>query len=205
MPGCSPAAYCPMAAMSGWSWTASNIATGQRGEAAYTIDYITQFPEIIMKLRGRRHTQMFVDGGADLNESLFVDVRYGEPQYRSRTDLYNETLQLTAGIDVERRTRFWGGALRAYGAIGIGWRREQIEPLRSTVNATESSSRGVASFATGVRVFAASAPNQGDFTLDVGLEWVLPFSSDRVALDGESIRVQRDTLSLGLGLSFGFP
>lgn len=184
---------------------ASNIATLHRAEAAYTFDYITQFPDIIVKLRGRRHTQMFVNADSVLNESLFVDARYGKPQYRGRTDLYNETLQVTAGIDIERATRIWDGALRAYGSIGVGWRREQLDPLQSSVSAAESSTRTVASVGSGVRVYATSLPNRGDFALDVGWELVLPLSSDRVTVGSELIRVQRDTLSVGLGVSFGFP
>lgn len=177
----------------------------QQAEAAYTFDYVMQFPDIILKLRGRRRTNLFVTEDSALNESLFLDVRYGKPQYRGRADLYNETIQLTAGIDIERETRIWGGALRTYGSIAVGWRREQLDPLQSPVNAIESSSRGVATVGTGVRVFAASLPNRGAFALDVGFELLLPFSSDRVALGSELIRVQRDTMSVGLGMSFGFP
>ena len=129
---------------------------------------------------------------------------YGEPQHEDDPMIYRDTVQAGAGIEWERRLEVGGGVTSAYFRVGAGWREEQIfgDDERAGEN-SETVSRGVALGGAGLRFDAGELFAGYNLRILLGLSAVVAFSDARVDMEGESYRVQRPSVAIGLGLTLG--
>jgi hypothetical protein len=136
---------------------------------------------------------------------VFGDVRYGKPALGTAPDKYAKVTQLAVGIEHEDRPGFLPRWLAAYGAVGAGWRREELfGELDLTTARADAEDSAVLTGEAGVR--AAMQPASQDWRLRVqlGLSGWLPTNSQRVAFGDGSERILKPDASLLIGATLDF-
>jgi hypothetical protein len=118
--------------------------------------------------------------------------------------IYRRSIQVGAGIEWERRLTHRNGWASVYGSVGAGWREERIFGDDDRLGEhSDSVSRGVALVGLGARFDAGELFSGLNYRIQLGLTGWVPFSDATLQMSGEEFRVQRPTLALSLGLSFG--
>ena len=160
-------------------------------------------PDVLFELSGKHRSALLTPSNAAWQESVFVDVRFGEPQYRDNSSIFTRTEQLAAGLEWERPLGVKLPWISLYSALGLGWRMEELtgdgafrdEP-------SEPVGRGVMTLAAGLRFNAANLGRRWRYRVQIGATGVLPFRASDVMFAGQSLAVQEPQLGLVLGMSF---
>jgi hypothetical protein len=162
-------------------------------------------PDVHVQLVGRLRTSWFTRKDSMWRESTLLDIRYGEPQYKSDDSLFIRSQQVTAGMEWERPLTKGTNWLSFYGSIGAGWRGEQLH--RSTTMADEQSETvgsAVVTAATGLRFFAAMLGQRWNYRIQLGLSAWAPLDDASVQLGGEQFSLQEPAIGIALGMTFDY-
>jgi hypothetical protein len=162
-------------------------------------------PDVHVQLLGKLRSHWFTNADSVWHESVFLEVRYGEPQYGSDESLYVESLQVGAGLEWER---YWNPSTRwisFYSAVGLGWRNEQLDlEDRTSSEQSEKVGSGVVTAATGLRFDMAILGRGWNYRFQLGLTAWAPLEGADVLLDGQQYSIQKPGVALVLGMSFDF-
>lgn len=174
-------------------------------EPRASIEFNFLVPDFQLQLLGKHRTDLFTDRNSRWRESVFVDVRYGRPQFGDDETQYLDSKQLGAGMEWERN---WSDAIRwvaYYAAIGIGYRSEQLISDDEFIGAkSDVAKRAVVTAGTGLRFNATSLGARWNYRLQLGLTAWAPLSDADVLLDGDQYSIQKPSLAIVLGMSFDF-
>jgi hypothetical protein len=163
------------------------------------------FPDVEVQLVGKLRSNIFIKDDSAWNQSLFVDLRYGEPQYGSDESQYLHTQQIGVGVEWERRLSQKTQWVSFYGSLGAGWREEQLEEENGFGNSTSDNiGRTVIIAGAGLRLNTASLGRSWSYRLDLGLTAWVPLEDARVELDGAQYLLQKPSLALILGMTFDY-
>ncbi len=169
----------------------------------FGIEFGFLLPDVELKLAGKKRFSLLTDANSIWRESAFVDFRYGKPQYEDDDSLFVDAFQVSAGMEWERPVAVGVNWLSYYGALGAGWRNEQL--IRDGVGTSEKSQsvgKAVATGAAGVRFFAAAMGESWNYRLQLGLVATLPLGDQSVTLGAESFTLQEPSLGIMLGMTF---
>jgi len=169
------------------------------------IDTGITVPDVLLNVTGRHQSDWLNGGDSTWQRSLFVTVGYGEPQHDDDPEIYRRTQQVGVGIEWEKPLGIRNGWASVYGSLGAGWRQERIFGYENKRISTESDTVGRGALLTGVglRFNAGELVSRFSFRIQLGLSAWVPFSDARVDMEGESYRVQRPSVVIGLGLTLG--
>jgi hypothetical protein len=169
----------------------------------YGVEFGFLVPDVELQLAGKKRTSLLVKESSIWRESALVDVRYGKPQYENDDSLYVESFQLSAGLEWERPVSVGNNWLSYYGALGGGWRSEQL--YRDNLSVSEKSStegKVVLTGAAGIRFFATTMGANWNYRLQLGLSAVVPISDETVQLETEQFTLHEPKLAISLGMTF---
>lgn len=162
-------------------------------------------PDVHVQLVGKIRTNWFTGDNSVWQESTLLDIRYGEPQYKSDDSLFIRSQQITAGMEWERPLTAGMNWLSFYGSVGAGWRDEQLHRSTATVNEqSESVGSAVVTAAAGLRFFAATLGQRWNYRIQLGLNGWVPLDSVNVQLAGEQFSLQESAIGIALGMTFDF-
>jgi hypothetical protein len=162
-------------------------------------------PDVHVQLVGRLRTNWFNGEDSVWQESTLLDLRYGEPQYKSDDSLFIKSQQITAGMEWERPLTENASWLSFYSSVGAGWRSEQL--LRSTTMTSEKTKTvgsAVLTAAAGLRFLAATLGQRWNYRIQLGLSAWAPLDNASVQLGGEQFTLQESAISIALGMTFDF-
>jgi len=162
-------------------------------------------PDVHVQLVGRLRTNWVTGEDSVWRESTLLDLRYGEPQYKSDDSLFIKSQQITAGVEWERRLTEKVSWLSFYSSVGAGWRSEQL--LRSTTMTNEKTKTvgsAVLTAAAGLRFLAATLGQRWNYRIQLGLSAWAPLDNASVQLGGEQFTLQESAISIALGMTFDF-
>jgi len=162
-------------------------------------------PDVQVQLAAKLRSNLFPGPDSRWRESIFVDTRFGEPQYQDDASLYVRSRQLSVGMEWERSlpdTLEW---ISAYGSLGIGWRNEKlIGDLDLTGEQSESVGKATALLSTGLRFASANLGAGWRYRLQLGLTSWIPSSSSEVMLAGQPFTLLKSGFGLSLGMTFDY-
>jgi len=162
-------------------------------------------PNIHLRFAGRWPTRIFTNAGSEWRESTIVAASYGEPQYKNKTSIFVDSLQLEFGTDLEHPLSVRGSWLSAYVTTGVGWRSEELINVNSGNDRRSGSvSRAVLSVGTGLRIAAADLGERGSYRIQLGLTGRLPIRDATLMIDEVALRAQKPALEIQLGMTFDF-
>lgn len=173
--------------------------------AEWAIDFAFLVPDAEIQLAGRKRSSLFVSRGSAWQESLFAEIRYGQPQYKSMNDVFVDTLQVGVGMDWERPVSPGVNWLSFYTSTGIAWRSEELN--RNVDDASVAApgvDSGAITVSTGLRFFATTLGKRWNYRLQLGLNAILPFGDETILLMGDQFTLLESRLGLSLGMSFDF-
>jgi len=187
------------------------VSSGVRSANKYVespavgIEFGFLLPDVEVKLAGKKRTSLLVSDETVWRESLFVDLRYGKPQYDNDDTLFVDTYQVSAGLEWERPVANDVNWLSYYGSLGAGWRQEQLN--RDNAGAVEKSSnvgRAVVTGGTGLRFFAATMGDRWSYRLQFGIVATVPLKKANVQIGTDQFTLQKPSLGIMLGMSFDY-
>lgn len=162
-------------------------------------------PDVHVQLVGKLRTSWFTRKDSKWRESALLDIRYGEPQYKSDDSLFIRSQQVTAGMEWERPLTDGASWLSFYGSVGAGWRGEQLHRSTSTINEqTGTVGSAVVTAATGLRFFAATLGQRWNYRIQLGLNAWVPLDEANVQLGGEQFSLQESAVGIALGMTFDY-
>jgi len=162
-------------------------------------------PDVHVQLVGKLRTNWFTRKDSKWRESTLLDIRYGEPQYKSDDSLFIRSQQVTAGMEWERPLTTGASWLSFYGSVGAGWRGEQLHRSTSTINEqTGTVGSAVVTAATGLRFFAAMLGQRWNYRIQLGLNAWVPLDEVNVQLGGEQFSLQESAVGIALGMTFDY-
>lgn len=169
------------------------------------IEFNFLVPDVHVQLVGKLRTNWLTGKNSVWQESALLDIRYGEPQYKSDNSLFIRSQQVTAGMEWERPLIEGASWLSFYGSVGAGWRDEQMH--RSTPTTNEQSGTvgsAVVTAATGLRFFAATLGQRWNYRIQLGLNAWLPLDETNVQMGGEQFSLQESAVGIALGMTFDY-
>ena len=187
------------------------VSSGKRGAMPRTrnqrfgVEAAILMPNIHLRFAGRWPTRIFTNAGSEWRESTIVAASYGEPQYKNKTSIFVDSLQLEFGTDLEHPLSVRGSWLSAYVTTGVGWRSEELINVNSGNDRRSGSvSRAVLSVGTGLRIAAADLGERGSYRIQLGLTGRLPIRDATLMIDEVALRAQKPALEIQLGMTFDF-
>lgn len=173
-------------------------------QSRFSLDAAITIPDVHLMATGRYASQWLNRGAPSWQRSLFVQTAYGEPQHDDDPMIYRRSIQVGAGIEWEKRLTHRNGWASVYGSVGAGWREERIFGDDDRLGEhSDSVSRGVALVGLGARFDAGELFSGLNYRIQLGLTGWVPFSDATLQMSGEEFQVQRPTLAISLGLTFG--
>ena len=171
----------------------------------FNIELGVIFPDIQLQLAAKLRSSLISGPDSKWRESIFVDGRFGEPQYEDNVNLYVQTRQIAAGMEWERPLPDALNWISAYGSIGIGWRTEKLlGDLQLDGEQSESVGRATALLGTGIRFAAANLGAGWRYRLQLGLTSWIPSSRSDVMLAGQSFRLHKTGFNLTVAMTFDY-
>ena len=162
-------------------------------------------PDIQVQLAGKFRSRLFTSGDTGWRESVVLETKLGEPQYGSNNSVFVRSRQLTVGLEWERQLSNDAPWISAYGALGGGWRSEQLIGDNALAGQkSETTHRGVLNGATGLRFNAAKLGRDWQYRLQLGIAAWAPLNDATVLLNNEAFRVQKPALGITLGMTFEY-
>jgi hypothetical protein len=172
-------------------------------KAALDVGFL--LPNVHVQLAARYRSNFFIDDDSSWRQSVLLETRYGEPQFEDNTSVFVRSLQVAAGLEMERVLSIDLPWMSLYGSLSAGYRSEQL--LGDNVLAGQRSStigRAVFGAGTGLRFNAAALGAAWSYRLQLGLTAWFPTSDSEVALAGGSYRIQKPALAILLGMTFEY-
>jgi hypothetical protein len=187
--------------------TSSGVRRGNKYVEAprLGIEFGFLLPDVEAKLATKLPSNILIREDSLWRESVFLDFRYGQPQFENDDSAYIDVLHLAAGLEFERPVAVSVNWLRYYAAAAAGWRDEQL--YRESVggsDASQSVGRAVLTADTGVRFFAAALGDSWNFRLQLGVALTVPLASKNVRLGDEQFTLQEPSLGVLLGMTFDY-
>jgi len=187
------------------------IADGNSSMAAldswppFNFEFGIILPDVQVQLTAKIKSGIFASASSNWRESLFIDARFGEPQYGNDSNSFGKTQQLSIGMEYERRLPLAPNWISFYGAIAAGWRREQLLGDGILAGASSNSvDKATFLLNTGLRFAAADLGGGWRYRLQLGLTAWAPTSETQVEFAGQSLPLLKKGLGLNLGMSFDY-
>jgi len=172
-------------------------------EASVELGFL--LPDVQIQLVGKRRSSFFPAAGSAWREAVLLDLRYGEPQDGNNESSFINTRQLGAGMEWERNLPDEANWLSVYGALGGGWRTEQVDYSQASGQSrSDTVGRAVVTGAAGLRVNTTSLSRSWNYRLQLGLSAWAPLSDAHVELNGEEFTIQQPALAVVLGMTFDY-
>jgi hypothetical protein len=171
----------------------------------FSVEFGFVLPDVQVQLAGKFKSNLLVTPDSTWRESIFIDTRFGEPQYEDDTSIYVETRQLSVGMEWERQLPGALNWISAYGALGVGYRYEKLlgdGPLAGEVSG--SVGKATATLGTGLRFAAAELGSGSRYRLQLGVTSWLPAGTSEVQFAGQSIRLLETGIGVVLGMTFDY-
>jgi hypothetical protein len=171
----------------------------------FNIEFAFIVPDVQVQLAAKLRSSLFPGPGSKWRESIFVDGRFGEPQYEDNNSVYIQSRQLSIGMEWERPLPGATKWISAYGSLGIGWRTEKLlGDLELTGEQSESVGTATALFGTGLRFEAANLGAGWRYRLQLGLTSWIPSGESEVMLAGQPFTLHKTGFGLSLGMTFDY-
>jgi len=171
----------------------------------FNVEFGFIVPDVQLQLAGKFRSNMLVSPTSGWRESIVLDTRLGEPQYKNDPDLYVQTRQLSVAMEWERSLPETLNWISGYGALGVGWRSEKLLGDGSLSGETsESVGKATAIYGTGLRFAAADLGGGWTYRLQLGVSGWIPVSSSRVQFAGQSMQLHKAGIGLVLGMTFDY-
>jgi hypothetical protein len=162
-------------------------------------------PDVHVQLVGKLRTNWFTGSKSVWQESALLDLRYGEPQYKTDDSLFIRSQQVTAGMEWERRLAEGASWLSFYSSVSAGWRSEELHLSSSTANEQSGAvGSAVITAAAGLRFFAATLGQRWNYRIQLGLSAWAPLDDASVQLGGEQFSLQEPAIGIALGMTFDY-
>jgi hypothetical protein len=171
----------------------------------FSIEFGFVLPDVQVQLAGKVKSNLLVAPESNWRETIFIDTRFGEPQYEDDTSMYVETRQLSAGMEWERQLPGALNWISAYGALGIGYRNEKLlgdGSLAGEVSKTVGAA--TATLGTGLRFAAAGLGGGWRYRLQLGVTSWLPAGASEVQFAGQSVKLLEAGFGVVLGMTFDY-
>ena len=172
---------------------------------AFGLDFSALLPDVQLRLAGRLPSRILTNDSSHWSESIVVGLGYGEPQYGNDTSLFTRSRQIDASLEFERPVKSGNGWLTAYGALGAGWRDEELigaGDLRG--ESSEVVGRVVLTASAGLRFDLPIYSDQWRFRAQFGLLGRMAVDDATVDLAGVTYQIQRNALDLVVGATLDF-
>ena len=162
-----------------------NSPSGVRAENKYVeapkigVEFSFLLPDVEAKIAGKMRRNVLSSESSRWRESVFMDMRYGKPQFADVDSLFVDVLQVSAGLEYELPVETGLNWLSYYGSFGVGWRDEQLN--RDTGGMREKSDsvgRVVLTGEAGLRFFAASMGARWNYRLQLGVFATAPLGTE---------------------------
>lgn len=162
-------------------------------------------PDVHLHLASRWKSHVLTVPGSGWSESIIVSANLGEPQYEDNPAVFIESQQLGIGLEWERPTAANSEWMHAYFSIAAGWRREKLVGEGALSGMSSSSAdRPVLIAAAGARFRASVLGDRWRYRIQTGISAWIPGRDARLTIDTLSLKVQRPTLTLSVGVTFEF-
>jgi hypothetical protein len=192
----SSASYGQLSFISSTRTRGDGTAKPVRVDAQFTL----QMPHITFQLAGRWYKRIFTGPASPWSESLFAELRGGQPQLGGDPTRFVETTQLGFGLEWSRSLVDAMPWLRLYADTGLGWRREKLLG-RDQLQGFESEAvdRAVAILESGLEFDAARLSEHTRLKLRAGITAWHPFGEATVEIGGAVSDIQKPGASVAIG------
>jgi hypothetical protein len=169
------------------------------------LEFSFLLPDVETKVAGKTRRNVFSSEDSRWRESVFLEIRYGKPQFADDDSLFVDVLQVSAGLEYELPVATDVNWLSYYGSFAAGWRNEQLNRETDGMSEkSESIGRVVLTAEAGLRFFAASMGTHWNYRLQLGAFSTVPLGDERVEIGGERFTLQEPTFGILLGMSFDY-
>lgn len=159
-----------------------------------------QLPHVTFQAAARWHRRVLTSEQSGWGETVFAEMRSGQPQLGHNPTLFVDTKQVAFGAEWTRtvsRELHW---LRYYTGFGAGWRKEQLLGRDTRSGETsEAVDRAVLVAEGGIEIDAAALSEHLGLRLRLGVTGWLPASDAVVSIGGTSETIQRADASIVAG------
>jgi len=171
----------------------------------FNVEFGFILPDVQVQLAGKIRSNVLVTARSLWRESIFIETRFGEPQYEDNASLYIRTRQLSVGMEWERSLPDGLNWISAYGALGIGYRYEKLlgDQLLDGEE-SDSAGRTTATLNTGLRFAAADLGAGWRYRLQFGVTGWLPSSKSEVLFLDQPFQLHKPGFALILGMTFDY-
>jgi len=183
-------------------------AETRRGGAPQTSDVDVQLglhvPQMLFQLAGRRDRRFVTHADSAWRESVYLDLRGGQPQYGRDVTRFVETGQLTGGIEFSRALPGAPNWLRLFTHVGVGWRRERLVG-QGDLDGVRSGwiGRGVLEAGVGFDIDSTAIGEHWRHRLRIGIAGWAPTESVTTSAGARSTELLRPGASIAFALVFG--
>lgn len=169
------------------------------------IEFAFIVPDVQLALAAKYRGRWLLKPSSNWRESILLDIRYGEPQYRDDNSLYNRTQQLSLGIEFERQLSVPFSWISGYSSFAVGWRTEQLlGDGQLSGQQSESAGQATGLFNGGLRFNAAQLGGGWHYRLQLGVTGWIPVDSSTVSIAGQDYRLHKSGYGISLGMSFDY-
>ncbi len=162
-------------------------------------------PHMLMQIAGRWHRPLFLDQSSPWRETLFVELRAGQPQLGRDVTRFAETAQLAAGVEWSRGVGDRFNWLRFYAGAGLGYRSEKLIG-RGPLDGVRSDriGRAVLTADVGLEIDAARIRNNWRHSLRFGVTGWLPSETVTVTAGGLDSELLQPGASILVAWTFNY-
>jgi len=171
----------------------------------FNVEFGFLLPDVQVQLAAKLRSSLIAGPNSRWRESVFLDGRFGEPQYEDNASMYVQSRQLSLGMEWERPLADAPQWISAYGSIGIGWRTERLlGDLQLAGEQSESVGKATALLNTGLRFAAANLGASWRYRLQIGMSGWIPSSDSAVTFAGQEFRLHKTGFGLSVGMTFDY-
>lgn len=156
-------------------------------------------PQMLFQVAGRRHARFLTHDDSSWRESLYLELRGGQPQYRRDVTRFVETAQVTGGVEFSRALPGTPDWLRLFVNLGVGWRQERLIG-RGDLDGARSDwfGRGAIEAGGGLEIDSASLGDKWRHRLRFGISGWAPLESVTTTAGGMSTDLLRPGASIAI-------
>ena len=183
----------------------SSDASRKYKRPAFGLDFSVLLPDVQLRLAGRLPSRILTNTSSRWSESIVIGLGYGEPQYGNDTSLFTRSRQIDASIEFERPVISDSDWLTAYGALGAGWRDEELTGAGDLQGeSSEVVGRVVLTASAGLRFDVPINSDRWRFRIQFGLLGRVPVDDALVEIASASYQIHANALDLMVGATLDF-
>jgi hypothetical protein len=182
-----------------------NLLPAPASSPRFNVEFGIILPDVQVQLAAKLRSSLIPGPNSKWRESVFLDWRFGEPQYEDNANIYVQSRQLSLGMEWERPLADALQWISAYGSIAVGWRTERLlGDLQLAGEQSESVGKATALLNTGLRFAAANLGAGWRYRVQIGVTGWIPSSGSEVTLAGQGFRLHKTGFGLVLGMTFDY-